>query len=154
MKSKKSINRVRFSLLYLEDQEISTHSYESTLEMTDSITQKRIKENGIFYINSKSFIFEPFDPQVPLYKFLFSQFNRNKFYNNPGQTSDLLKCPKKLKFHKEAILQFKTKRILEIKVGIRGCKLFISLFWPNYVQTGILQTLVSIYCHFSIIRLF
>ena len=85
--------------------------------MTDPITQKKIKENGLFYINSKSFIFEPFDSEIPLYKFLFSHFNKNKFYNTPGDNSDLLKCPKKLKFHKAGILQFKTKRIFEIKVN-------------------------------------
>jgi hypothetical protein len=130
MNSNKSKTKSRFSLLYLEDQEISTHSFEATLEMTDSITHKHIKENGVFYINSKSFIFDPFDPQIPLYKFLFSHFNINKNYNDSSDTSDLLKCPKKLKFHKEAILQFKIKRILEIKVSLL---LRFGLF-KNYKQ--------------------
>lgn len=116
METKTSTKRHRFSLLYLEDQEISTHHYASTLDMMDSITKKAIKENGILFINSKSFIFEPLDPRIPLYKFQFSHFIANKHYNKPGKKDDLMKCPKKVKFHKEAILQFKTKRIFEIKV--------------------------------------
>lgn len=116
MKPKPTTKRHRFSLLYLEDQEISTHHYAATLDMTDSITKKAIKENGMVFINSKSFIFEPLNPEIPLYKFLFSHFIPNKNYNKPGGQPDLMKCPKKVKFHKEAILQFKTKRIFEIKV--------------------------------------
>jgi hypothetical protein len=125
MNSKNTTEKNRFSLLYLEDQEINTHYYLSSLEMTDSITHKRIKENGVVYINSKSFIFEPLDPEVPLYKFLFSQFTVNKNYEKSDNKSDLMKCPKKVKFHKEGILQFKIKRIFEIKVSFLYKKIAI-----------------------------
>ena len=117
MKSESNRQR-RFSLLYLEDQEINTNIYKGCLEMKDSITQKKIKENGVFYINSKSFIFEPIDPAVPLYKFLFINFTKNKGYNLPGCSDQLIKCPKKMKYYSSGILQFQTKKIFEIKVSL------------------------------------
>ena len=113
---KKKIKRRRFNLVYLEDQEINTHFYSACLEMKDPLTNRKIRENGTFYVNSKSFFFEPTDENVPLYKFLFNNFMPNKTYNLPNAPIELIKCPKKMRYYPQGVLQFKTKKIFEIKV--------------------------------------
>jgi hypothetical protein len=88
--------------------------------MQDPITKRAIKENGYFYLNSKSIFFEAHDHSIPIYKFLFSSLTKNETYNTSDKQKNLIKCPKKLEYNEnEAILEFKTKKIFEIKVTLK-----------------------------------
>jgi len=90
-----NIKKKRFTLLYLEENEVYVQDLTGSCSFTDPSTNQRKLEKGKIHLCSRSIIFEANNANVPIYKFLFKDMKKEpklgaEFYKEESAGSSYL----------------------------------------------------------------
>jgi len=114
-----NVKKKRFTLLYLEENELYVQDLSGSCTFPDYITGSKRVEKGKIHLCSKSIIFEPSNVNVPIQKFLFKYLKNDprrslEIFNEKHNDTSLQKLFDKGQTYKNDSIIFQMNRVIEI----------------------------------------